>query len=777
MARVPEPFGEMLKRLRSQAGMTQEALAAKSKVSVETIRGLENHRRRNPRMSTVQALADQGLQLKEPDRKRFLAAAAGHLEPAAPEPFAEPEPQTPDGREQPAEPDSRAPGGREQPDLDPLLVKAAAWLAKKVRNRWEPEEQHQGVQDPIPLGVRWKAMPLEHMDTWDNIYRSPRGESAEPLDLSGRLDEIADCYRRVPSGRLVVVGRAGAGKTTLTLRIVLDMLKTRAPGDPVPVIFNLESWNRGGTQLRDWLTATLLRDFPDGPASVASLVDEGLILPVLDGFDEVAPELRHEVLDRLNKTAMPLVLTSRQDEYERAVADSDVLTSAAGVQLADLTLDDLNDYLPRTTRRTIDGAPLWSELLARLRDAARGESGDNLAAVLTTPLMVYLARTIYSDNGGRDPSELLDIAKFPDAKAIEAHLLGNLVPTVYRRPGSTPNARTYRLDDVQRWLSYLADHMNRLGTQDLAWWQVGTSMRRRTRMIIVALTVAPVFALVDMTVEQLLLGGGGGYLLHVGVTLGIIAGSAFGLAHGRIAGYRGRTLEPSRIRIRIREPKDLPWRVAAHRFSTGFASGVVTGIGYGVLRGVLYVFVLDAPPLRGILAGFLDAVAFGLVFGLAAGLTLGLVALCEAPLDTESIGSPEDLLRNNRMTTIVQVLLLAPAFAVALAFIGWLIVAPLRALPSIGGINFVWEPNAGLVIGLIGGIGGGIAYAISLTAWGQWLLFARIWLPLTRRLPWTLPDFLKDAYSRGVLRRAGVVYRFRHDRLQEHLATDWSRRN
>jgi hypothetical protein len=82
----------------------------------------------------------------------------------------------------------------------------------------------------------------------------------------------------------------------------------------------------------------------------------------------------------------------------------------------------------------------------------------------------------------------------------------------------------------------------------------------------------------------------------------------------------------------------------------------------------------------------------------------------------------------------------------------------------------VWTPPTALAIGLVAGVGGGLAYVLSLTAWGQWIVFARLWLPLTGRLPWGLPAFLDDAYRRGVLRRAGAVYQFRHARLQDHLA-------
>lgn len=41
---------------------------------------------------------------------------------------------------------------------------------------------------------------------------------------------------------------------------------------------------------------------------------------------------------------------------------------------------------------------------------------------------------------------------------------------------------------------------------------------------------------------------------------------------------------------------------------------------------------------------------------------------------------------------------------------------------------------------------------------------------LRRRLPWPLMGFLADAHRRGVLRRAGAIYQFRHIELQHRLA-------
>ncbi len=87
---------------------------------------------------------------------------------------------------------------------------------------------------------------------------------------------------------------------------------------------------------------------------------------------------------------------------------------------------------------------------------------------------------------------------------------------------------------------------------------------------------------------------------------------------------------------------------------------------------------------------------------------------------------------------------------------------------------FVWSWMSAHA-GTIGGLGGAGSYVLAFTAWGQWFVFARVWLPLTGRLPWDLVAFLEDAYHRGVLRQTGAVYQFRHLRLQHHLGSAFRR--
>ncbi|OPG07470.1 hypothetical protein B1R27_13270 [Streptomyces sp. GKU 895] len=70
-----------IRRFRLRAGLTQEALAERSGVSVSTIRGMESGRRRNPQLASVRQLA-AALELRSVELDKLLAAAAGAAEPS-----------------------------------------------------------------------------------------------------------------------------------------------------------------------------------------------------------------------------------------------------------------------------------------------------------------------------------------------------------------------------------------------------------------------------------------------------------------------------------------------------------------------------------------------------------------------------------------------------------------------------------------------------------------------------------------------------------------------
>ncbi|MFJ3670434.1 NACHT domain-containing protein [Streptomyces sp. NPDC090106] len=355
--------------------------------------------------------------------------------------------------------------------------RAADSLADAVRDQWGAEARLRRLQDPAPLDVEWTPAPRHLADHAQNIRRRP------PLPAPRDSDDqdIVGALPALPGRRLVVLGGPGTGKSVLAIRYVLDRLAARQPGDPVPVIFPLSSWDPRRTGLREWLTTRLAADYrplaapvDDRRSLARALLDTGLVLPVLDGFDELAQAAQGQAVRRVNAeldTDLPLLLTSRREAWERAVTEGDVLTAAEVVELLPLRLDGAAAHLERTARLlrrdTEEPRTVWTPVLHRLTRSPSAPA----ARALTTPLMVALARAVYSDTS-RDPSELLDQERFTSVASVEEHLLKAFVPAAFADAG--PRAA----ETAVRRLTLLARAARLRAGGRLAWWELESMLPR-----------------------------------------------------------------------------------------------------------------------------------------------------------------------------------------------------------------------------------------------------------------------------------------------------------
>ena len=78
--RDPSRLGELVRRHRTAAALSQEALAERAGLSVRAISDLERGIHQAPRLETVRMLAD-ALGLSDTDRAALLAAARPRLAP------------------------------------------------------------------------------------------------------------------------------------------------------------------------------------------------------------------------------------------------------------------------------------------------------------------------------------------------------------------------------------------------------------------------------------------------------------------------------------------------------------------------------------------------------------------------------------------------------------------------------------------------------------------------------------------------------------------------
>jgi hypothetical protein len=388
---------------------------------------------------------------------------------------------------------------RRLPDRDDYAG-AADRLAEAVRAQWAYELAALRISSPLPLAVSWSpadpplAEPWDAIVTWaenpalggpvpvfeDRGFLPGEGRWQPPppdmwaagLDgLAGSGDELPDVLDRVPTGRLVVLGEPGAGKTVLVMRLVLQLLERRQVGDPVPVLFSLASWSPADSDFSGWLAGQLARDYPFLATRLAGrrrsfmladwLLLCGRILPVLDGLDEIPEAARAPTLANMTRNEMvrPLVVTCRTGEFAAIVGAGLRFPGAAIVQLQPLAAATVAGYL-RDSVPSAGQAGQWDAVIARLR--AQGPLGH----ALSTPLMAGLARDIYGRHRGPDPAELLELAS---RESVELRLLDAFTPAAFARHRALARPGAVR---AERWLTYLAAYLHAHHTRDLAWWEL-----------------------------------------------------------------------------------------------------------------------------------------------------------------------------------------------------------------------------------------------------------------------------------------------------------------
>lgn len=675
----------------------------------------------------------------------------------------------------------------------------AQGLANAIKRELEQERKNLKLEAPRPLPISWEAAG---------------GNSRIRANLAGNRDITNVCHEIWPA-RLVILGSAGSGKSVLMLRLALKILgdqpeKKAYPApenrylprldEQIPVIFGLRSWEPG-TELDEWLTGQLtgLYYAPLLTKELASeLVTSGRILPILDGFDEITPAQRAEFLELLNdESGRPVILTSRTGQYLGVGSDAPdddsnhtVLANAEVIELTALSLHEVGAYLREQPRKrklpARASAPLgqelpsaWEPVVSPLVGETPPKRGDkktvaSLREALSTPLMVAIARDVYKSE---NPENLIK-QKFRTGRDAERYLLESFVPAIYagasgHRSRWTPQQRK-QVDKAERHFRYLAAHLQ--GPEGkrptgIAWWEFGGTGKKSAmnRAALCGLAAGLVMMVINGLATFLAVLGVGG--LGVTPVQGVVLvlcnamaiGLAFGLLHWLAAWHADWVIKPSWVGLSIpwlRGNRTVGNRSITREFGFGFTGGSIGGgvALLGLLLSSLIVNSIGGSPSAasataaspGWPAMLLAVLGMALVFG----VTAGNVAVFQAPVEIESAGGPLELLATDRRLSL-----------------GGGAVAGVLSGAAIGCLIGVEQgPLVGLAFATVACVAIWFGGAISVTAWGQWLICGRLVLPLKGELPWRTRAFLRDAHERGVLRQSGAYYQFRHGLLQELYA-------
>ncbi|MCX5096375.1 NACHT domain-containing protein [Streptomyces sp. NBC_00365] len=531
--------------------------------------------------------------------------------------------------------------------------------------------------------------------------------TAEGGEMSGTADRIGSLYTSLVPSKLVVLGEAGSGKTTLLRHLVVELLETRSGNDPVPVVLQPMSWDPTAERIDAWIAGRLTAAFDLPPHVAERLVANGRVLPVIDGLDEVPPHLRSAALGQLNqgiRPGGPLVISCRTAVYRGLAAQSGTLSDAAVITLRPTPVESVITYLQTGSQdRT-----RW----ATVGEALRQEPSSPLASVLSSPLMLSLARDAYAH---RDPAELLDRSRFPERVALERHLLNAYLTALAEGQGRTP------VSDVgpvwHRWLAFLATVMSdNVESRFLPWL---LAEKRGPRHVFGSLRV-------------MLLSGAATVLLVIAPSPLFVIGLPACLGVGVLVTGTSRFQPPRRLTGR--SPVSLILR------------GLIGAVLGGVVPAVAWLYHRTTlPELMG--SPWLPAVVLACIGG-AAGVGVGTAT------GQPTMHSIASVLRDDRRVAVLRASVTALATAAALEY--WMSAAsgPKFLVALLAGGAFLAVFTAVLMDG---------------SAWGQYRITCA-WLAARGQLPWRLQRFLAEAEHAGLLVRAQGSYEFRHPSLQDYLA-------
>jgi len=485
---------------------------------------------------------------------------------------------------------------------DLSTAKVADQLAVVLGEQWANEAAIRRLNVPYPLPVAWTAADKSLTDSWDSLMKlaasgagwplsvSAGAWAASPEELAGEGGELAEKLARVPTGRLAVLGEPGAGKTMLMVRLVLDLLTRRAAGGPVPFLVSVASWNPADQDLRSWLTDRLLIDHPalaaragemTGSTQAAALLASGLIMPILDGLDEIPEQVRGPAISCINDALRPgeqLVVTCRTQQYHDAIrphCGAEVtLGATAAVQLCPLEADAVRGYLRDDAAGPVMRAR-WAPVLAVLgTEAPAGQA-------LETPLMVGMARAIYNPRPGelagglRDPAELCGPA-LADREAVESLLFDAFIPAAYR---AVPAGR-WKAQAAEKWLVFLAHYLEQtICGPDLAWWQLRGPASRAASRFALRITRGPAFR---MRIDMIALGPALVFGLVIGIfgshRVALVIVLVFGPLLGGITAVSGDITAVMSPRAALaRDRRTALLLIASFGFLVGIAGMLVLG--------------------------------------------------------------------------------------------------------------------------------------------------------------------------------------------------------
>jgi len=528
-------------------------------------------------------------------------------------------------------------------------------------------------------------------------------------------------------GRLLILGKPGAGKTTMLLELA-KVLVQRAEEDlnePIPVLLSLSSWQNDNQSITDWIVADLGsgKSYRVRKDITKKWLEYGEIILLLDGLDELAAERQEKCVEKLNEFLQPgnwihpLVVCSRIEEYQ---IYSTQLALNMSVELQPFNDKQLQDYLQRTRNDK-----LWNSI----------KNNAELSELAQTPFFLNVIVLSY---------QKISLAKWQEFKSSRERLLDYLFSAYVEEMLTRQSKGKYPShENTKAWLSWLSIQLinqneSELFIDKMQPYLLLSKEQKRINSMILFLFLWICHALIVGCIVG---------LIFDHFIIGNYFGILFGFSYGIIA---IKTDMPSEIKAAETlefSIEKIKTKITAKSIKKFFIEGFMTGI----IICLMSVSILDGlvgSPLKGLFGGLV----LGIIGGLFGVLLEGLKGL-----EIETRKAPNQGIKQSGVNILWLMTASYPISLIICIYLNWW---------TTHNIDFYISLIVALLISLLFGLNRAGKPVIQHS-------ILRIILYFNGYIPWNYARFLDYATDRLFLQRVGGGYRFMHDFLRQYFATNY----
>ena len=266
-----------------------------------------------------------------------------------------------------------------------------------------------GMREPVKLESLYTSVQFldddaiqnfESIENLENFYRKANSRRFKPQNCSKQEGIKVANHKQY----LMVLGGPGAGKSTFVRKMGLEALKGKKGGFKhacIPVFIELKRFASSNINIETFITEEFrICDFPSPEKFTAKALEEGKLLILLDGLDEVPTKNLTEAISQIQNFV---------DKYDqnrfiascRTAAYRSAFRRFSDVSMADFDDDQIQQFIYNwfhsdTDRQAKTGDKCWELLQKPEHEAAKELAHTPL--LLTFLCLVYDRSQSFPDN-------------------------------------------------------------------------------------------------------------------------------------------------------------------------------------------------------------------------------------------------------------------------------------------------------------------------------------------------------------------------------------------